>query len=214
MKNLLFMLSALTVFVACSKGGDDRLAEQANIEAKEQYEAQNQNQRFWAEKMENDLNKRKRFISGIEGEFFGEVEIQDILFNINAQFVSSIPIEFPSRFRTLDEINFELQNLNLNLYLKLENPRVMNSAVTCVIEGYRPNVKEGLINIISESWKNTFHLAVSETMEKLSAPLALGQARVLSDSVVKGEIENIDILDGVFESSVSSKKYTFKLRRQ
>ena len=101
MKNLIIILPCV-LLLSCSKGGDDRLAEQADIQAREQYQAQNENQKMWAEKMEDDLNKRKRFIQAIEGDFFGEVDVQNISFDINARFVSSIPIAFPSRVRTLE----------------------------------------------------------------------------------------------------------------
>lgn len=209
----LFLILPLIFLFGCSKGGDERLAEQADIQAREQFQAQNENQRMWAEKMEEDLNRRKRFIQAIEGEFYGEVEVQEIPFNINARFVSSIPIEFSSRVRTLEEINFELQNLNLNLFVKLENPRVTNSAVTCVVEGYRPDVKKGLINLITESCKNTFHLSISESLKAVSEDQRLADSRALAAQVTEGSLDRIDNIQGVFESSTSSQKYKFQLRR-
>ncbi|MBC74539.1 MAG: hypothetical protein CME64_00835 [Halobacteriovoraceae bacterium] len=212
MKKLFFILPCLFLF-GCSKGGDDRLAEQADIQAREQYQAQNENQKMWAEKMEDDLNKRKRFIQAIEGEYLGQVDVQDISFDISARFVSSIPIEFPSRVRTLDEINFELQNLNLNLFVKLENPRVSNSAVTCVVEGYRPDVSKGVVNLITESCKNSFHLSISDSLKNVSDGQRLADSRSLAAQVTSGSISRVDNIQGVFESSTSSQKYKFQLRR-
>ena len=213
MKNLIIILPCV-LLLSCSKGGDDRLAEQADIQAREQYQAQNENQKMWAEKMEEDLNKRKRFIQAIEGEFFGEVDVQNISFDINARFVSSIPIAFPSRVRTLDEINFELQNLNLNLFVKLENPRVPNSAVTCVVEGYRPDVNKGVINIITESCKNSFHLSISDsTLDVRSDEARLKDSRSLAAQVTSGSVSRVEKVQGVFESSTSNQKFKFQLRR-
>ena len=213
MKNLIIILPCV-LLLSCSKGGDDRLAEQADIQAREQYQAQNENQKMWAEKMEEDLNKRKRFIQAIEGDFFGEVDVQNISFDINARFVSSIPIAFPSRVRTLDEINFELQNLNLNLFVKLENPRVPNSAVTCVVEGYRPDVNKGGINIITESCKNSFHLSISDsTLDVRSDEARLKDSRSLAAQVTSGSVSRVEKVQGVFESSTSNQKFKFQLRR-
>ena len=176
--------------------------------------SQNENQKMWAEKMEEDLNKRKRFIQAIEGDFFGEVDVQNISFDINARFVSSIPIAFPSRVRTLDEINFELQNLNLNLFVKLENPRVPNSAVTCVVEGYRPDVNKGVINIITESCKNSFHLSISDsTLDVRSDEARLKDSRSLAAQVTSGSVSRVEKVQGVFESSTSNQKFKFQLRR-
>ena len=213
MKNLIIILPCV-LLLSCSKGGDDRLAEQADIQAREQYQAPNENQKMWAEKMEEDLNKRKRFIQAIEGDFFGEVDVQNISFDINARFVSSIPIAFPSRVRTLDEINFELQNLNLNLFVKLENPRVPNSAVTCVVEGYRPDVNKGVINIITESCKNSFHLSISDsTLDVRSDEARLKDSRSLAAQVTSGSVSRVEKVQGVFESSTSNQKFKFQLRR-
>ena len=115
MKKLVMFLTLTTLIVSCSKNGDDRIAEQEEIRTREQIEAQNENQREWAEKLEKDLNDRKRFIKSIEGRFNGLIDVRESTFEIQAKFVSSIPIDFSDRVRTLDEINYELQNLNLNL---------------------------------------------------------------------------------------------------
>ena len=48
MKNLIIILPCV-LLLSCSKGGDDRLAEQADIQAREQYQAQNENQKMWVE---------------------------------------------------------------------------------------------------------------------------------------------------------------------
>ncbi len=133
MKNIVTIILLSLTFYSCSKGGDERLKEQESIRSQEQVNAQNENQREWAEKMEKDLNQRKHFIEAIEGSFSGEVAVGDIDFDIKARFTSSIPIAYSDRIRTLDEINYELSNLALNINIKLENPRVSNSAVSCIV---------------------------------------------------------------------------------
>jgi len=214
MKANFILIMAIIIFQSCSKNGDDRLAKQEEIRTKEQIEAQNENQREWGESMEKDLNNRKRFIQSIEGRFNGSIDVRESTFDIQAKFISSIPIEFPSRVRTLDEINFELQNLNLNLFVKLENPRVANSAVTCVVEGYRPDVKNGVINIITESCKNSFALSISNTLNNLSNEQTRSDSRALATQVISGAIDRVEYIQGTFEPSTTSKKYKFQLRRE
>tara|TARA_Y100000768_G_scaffold316878_1_gene252030 strand:- start:806 stop:1450 length:645 start_codon:yes stop_codon:yes gene_type:complete len=214
MKKLVMFLTLTTLIVSCSKNGDDRIAEQEEIRTREQIEAQNENQREWAEKLEKDLNERKRFIKSIEGSFSGLIDVRESTFEIQAKFVSSIPIDFSDRVRTLDEINYELQNLNLNLFVKLENPRVSNSAVTCVVEDYRPDIENGVINIITESCKNSFTLSISNSLEPLTSEQRRTEAGAFASQVLSGAVDIVEFIQGDFEPSTSSQKFKFQLRRE
>ena len=212
MKNI-YLILMIVIVSSCSKGGDDRLAEQEGIKAREQLQAENANQRQWADKMEEDLNRRKNFFKAIEGEFEGDVEVENIQFSIAAKFIPSIPIEFYNRTRTLDEINYEIQNLNLNLNIKIENPRAANSAVSCTIEDYKPDYNNGQIYVISEACKNIFHLILTDDLSNIPLVESRSRARTIARDVISGGATSIEFLDGVFESSVSSKKYRFKMKR-
>lgn len=213
MRKIILMALTIITLASCSKGGDDRIAEQEDIRAREQINAQNNNQREWSEKMEKDLNERKYFIKAIEGVFSGELTVDNIDFTIQAEITSSIPITFSDRTRTLDEINYELENMALNLHIKLENPRISNSAVSCTIEGYKPDIEKGLIKIISESCKNIFKLMLADDLNVTDMNSVNNRARVLARSVRQNEMSQIDILNGTFESSVSTTKYKFALKR-
>lgn len=213
MKKTMILAITLLSIVGCSKGGDERIAEQENIRSREQINAQNENNREWADKMEKDLNKRKYFIKSIEGTFTGDLTVEEIDFVIKAMISPSIPISFSDRTRTLQEINYELENMAINLHIKLENPRVSNSAVSCTIEGYKPDVDKGMINIISESCKNIFKLLLSDDLNQLDREILYRDASELARDVKQNNISQIDILSGFFESSVSTKEYQFKLQR-
>lgn len=213
MSKTLIIFFALLTFYSCSKGGDERLKEQESIRSQEQINAQNQNQREWAEKMEKDLNERKHFIQALEGSFMGELSLEGIDFAIKARFTSSIPIAFSDRIRTLDEINYELANLAMNINIKLENPRVSNSAVSCIVQNHKPDVEKGAINIISEACKNVFKLMLSDDLMMSDISEQKTRARELSRSVRNNEIDRIEILSGIFESSVSTKEYQFNIKR-
>ena len=113
----------------------------------------------------------------------------------------------------MDEINYDLSNLALNMNIKLENPRVSNSAVSCIVENYRPDINKGIINIISESCKNIFKLMLADDFTVSDFQTQERRATQLAQSVRNNEIEQIDILSGLFESSVSTNEYEFKLKR-
>lgn len=213
MKNYFMTILTLLLIVSCSKGGDERLAEKESIKSREQVEAENENQREWAEKMEKDLNQRKHFIQAVEGKFEGDLTVSGIDFNITANMISSIPINFSDRVRTLDEINYELENLTLTVNVKMENPRIPNSGVSCTIEGHRPDIKNGIIKMISDSCKNIFRLSLSDTLKRLSAAQIKRKSKVLAKEVIENRLDQIDILDGIFESSTSTQEYKFKLKR-
>jgi hypothetical protein len=213
MKKLIILAITFLSIVGCSKGGDERIAEQENIRSREQINAQNENNQEWADKMEKDLNKRKYFIKSIEGTFRGDLAVEGIDFVIKAMISPSIPISFSDRIRTLQEINYELENMAINLHIKLENPRVSNSAVSCTIEGYKPDVDKGMINIISESCKNIFKLLLSDDLNQFNREILYRDASNLAKDVKQNNISQVDILSGFFESSVSTKEYQFKLQR-
>lgn len=211
MKHTIFLVLMTSIFISCSKSGDDALVKQADIQAQEGIRAQNQNQREWSDRMESDLNVRKKFIEAIEGNFYGEIKLLDINFLMNVQIIPSIPVEYPNRVRTFEEINFELQNLNLNIHIKLENPRVNNSAVSCVVTNYRPDVKNGLMTIISETCKNIFQFNLSDNQ---NSSMERGErSRRLSRDIRDGYMTRVEVLEGYLETSVSSVKHYFKLGR-
>lgn len=213
MKNIVLIGAILLGAVACSKGGDERIGEQENIKVRKQIEALNDNQRNWALTMEKGLNERKYFIKAVEGAFLGEVSVNGVDFLIKAEMLASIPIVISDRSRTLDEINFELQNLTLTIHVKMENPRVLSSAVSCTIENHRPNIREGVIKIISNSCKNIFKLMLSDTLEQTDLLDRSTRSAQLARSVMSNEITQIDILNGLFESSASTEIYPFTLKR-
>ncbi len=213
MQKIFVNILIITALFSCSKGGDDRLKEQESIRSQQQINAQNENQSEWAEKMESDLNERKYFIKALEGSFLGDLNLEEMDFTIKARFSSSIPIAFSDRVRTLEEINYELSNLAININVKLENPRVNNSAVSCIVENYKPDINKGTININSEACKNIFRLMLSDDLLVTDIVTQELRAKKLARSVRMNEIAQVEFLSGFFESSVSTKEYQFKLKR-
>lgn len=203
-------LVIILLFISCSKNGDKRLEEQASIQSKQSVEAENNNQRQWVEKIESDLRKRKNYFNAIIGEYKGYFGVDGSEFSFFLTIDSSLPIVFPTRERTLSEVNFELEKLTLIFKLTLENPKIPNSAITCKIFNYQPNVDTGIFSLISENCSNTFNLALS-TIEKDQDRSKL--ARALAKDIHDRKISEVESFDILFESSSSSKKYRFSVTR-
>jgi len=124
-----------------------------------------------------------------------------------------MPIYFTDRVRTLDEINYEISNLGLNINIKLENPRVANSAVSCIVENYKPNIEKGLIQIISESYKNIFKFILSDSLELNNSEDEGNRSVEIAKNIRAEKINDVEFLTGFFESSVSTKEYKFKVKK-
>ena len=110
-------LPFVAVLSACD-GGDSRLREKATIEgeatARRQVEAENDRLRAWGQEMEEELTMRHRFFEGVSGIYEGTVDVPGTTpSSIRIVLNPSIP-RFPdrSRARTIEELSFELNNLN------------------------------------------------------------------------------------------------------
>ena len=127
---LLFMMLS---FVGCSDG-EEGLKEQTVIQSQEEINAQNQNIEEWAQKLQGDLDKRRAFISAVEGEFEGTFSVKESPYMIRVLISPTIPDYDVDRSRTLAELEYELQNLNLNIQIMQWNPDNQLSAVGCVLQ--------------------------------------------------------------------------------
>jgi hypothetical protein len=201
-------------FLSCVKNtNNDPVKEQADTQSRSQMEAENNNQRLWAQKMEDDLNEVKKFLQGVSGSFLGHVEIENIDFLIKLELISNMPIIFSDRVRTLDEITYELSNIALNINVKLENPRVSNSAVSCIVENYKPDTVKGIVQILSQSCKNIFKLYLSNGNDPSSDDILIEDSIKIAKEVSMGALQRVNYFSGTFESSVSTHEYRFTLKR-
>jgi hypothetical protein len=215
MNKFLILILASQLLISCSKG-DKRLEEKADIQAQRDIQAININNGEIVAKLENDLNKRKQFIRSIEGEFEGKLAVDDTGYLMRIKITPTSPIEETQQNRTIDQVNYELQNLGLNINIKQWNPMVPLSAVTCTVQNYRPDIKQGLINIISEKCKNLYEFYISDNSIDIetSKTEIKKESELLATKISSQAITKIDHLLGVFESAVSSKSYRLNLERK
>ena len=114
----LALMFPLVAFLSACDGGDSRLREKATIEgeaaARRQVEAENDRLRGWASQMEEELTRRHRFFEGVSGVYEGTIDVPGLPpSSIRIILNPSIP-RYPdrSRARTIEELSFELSNLN------------------------------------------------------------------------------------------------------
>lgn len=204
------MLFGLMIFLLISCDSEEGLKEQTKIQSQEEIQAQNQNLIDWSDQLEKDLEKRRLFIGAVAGEFEGEITVKQFRFSIRIKVASTIPDYQTDRVRTLAELEYEIQNLALNIHVIQWNPDLNMSAVGCVIENIRPDFKKGILNIISESCSNSYSLFLAND-EGAASTEEIGVN--LADQIRNGEINYIHMLKGKFQSSNNAKVYEFTLNR-
>ena len=197
MKTLpIFILFAL---ISCSKNGDNRIAEQENIRAREQVNAENDNRSVLSAGPERELNRIKNFMQAVKGEYKTSIEIMRIPLDLYIDILPSKEIIFYDRVRNVEEIQAELNELSLTIKVLIENPNIPNSGSTCIFEGHKPDTKNGIMKLIKDGCKNTFVLGLDESTDPTDITTA-------AQTYVDG-------LSGYLSTGVSSTKHKFSLER-
>ena len=198
----------LILLVGCDS--EEGLKEQTQIQSKEQIQAQNENLEEWAAKLSADLEKRRSFINAVEGEFEGQFAVEQTDYSISVKVVPTIPDYDVDRTRTIAELEYELQNLNLNVHVVQWNPSSNMSAVGCVIENVKPDLKKGTLNLISSACSNSYSLFMSdETGNSNYSAMSTNMATMIRN----GQIRYVQTFKGKLKSSTNARTYEFNLER-
>ncbi len=212
---IILMAFMLLSLIACSDG-EEGLKEQTGIQTKEEINAQNQNLQEWAEKLEVDLDKRRTFINAVEGEFEGQFSVKESTYMIRLLITPTIPDYDVDRTRTLAELEYELQNLNLNVQIMQWNPNSQLSSVGCVLQNIKPDLKKGIMNLISEGCSNTYQLFLSDTPDdgqNVEDQDVMAQSHALANQIKDGFVNYIQEFKGKLRSSTNAMIYNFSLTR-
>ncbi|MCO4794752.1 MAG: hypothetical protein KC493_13620 [Bacteriovoracaceae bacterium] len=208
-KNL-FIMVIFILFASCSDG-EKGLKEQSFIQTNEEIRAQNENQEVWAAKLSADLKVRRTFIDAIEGEFEGSFDLRSSSFKVRLVIIPTIPAYEVNRSRTLSELEYELQNLGINVHVIQWNPDTDLSGVSCILEGIKPNVGKGIIDLITENCKkNTYKFFLAEDLSSDSDIQTEGQNTAAL--VRSGQIKYVQALKGKLRSN--ARVYNLTLERK
>lgn len=207
MKFLMLIVVAVSL-VGCD--GEEGLKEQTQIQSKEQIQAQNENLEEWSAKLSADLEKRRAFINAVEGEFEGEFSVEQTSYSISVKIVPTIPDYDVDRTRTLAELEYELQNLNLNIHIVQWNPNSNISAVGCIIEDIKPDLKKGILDIISSKCSNSYSLYLSDDSRDTNYSVL---STSMAELIRAGQVRYVQIFKGKLKSSTNAQNYEFTLNR-
>ncbi len=215
MKTILIMTLIVLSLFSCSKGGDERLAEQEGIKSQQQIEALRDYEDSRTAGSESRLNKIKHFIQATSGVFFGEVEINSVRYEIRLELESKDPIFFYDRTRTKEEIEKDQEGIYYVAQIKMLDLRVgeEEGAIPCTVVGKLPDYENGTVSFTSEKCSNSFKVSLSDNMVISDAAEMITRAKELSNEVISNQIEQVDILTGVISPGISMKDYIFKLKR-
>ncbi len=183
-------LIAAALLSACEDQGDDRLKEKAHIEGqvqaseqlkkdkelleeqtKKQIELQNDQLRKErqaidrrATQMEKSLSKRLAYYEDNSGHYEGTLTKGSDTFGIRISLFPNISKYADSRIRTPAEIEDDLTNLSYSAQIVQWVPGTdISAADGCRVEGLRPNMKTGTLNIISSQCPSSYYLSLDRT---------------------------------------------------
>lgn len=197
----------MSLLIACG-GGEDKLIEKTQVESKEAINAENQNLEVWAERLNSDLLKQQNFISSIEGEYEGQITDEGQVWNIKLRLVPKMPIFNHTRVRTLAELEYELQNQQIDVQVLQWDPSLQISSVGCIFEDIRPDFIRGRIDIISQGCPSTYQITLQD---------GTGDSRLSGSSVAElindNRIEQVNSLQGQLQANGNATPVFFLLER-
>lgn len=191
---------------------NDRIKEIAGVEGQAQAQAQvraeNENLTRLAQEMEKDLSLRHRFYQAIKGIYEGTIASEETTYRIRVTLVPTVVPYLFERIRRLDEIVYDLNNLNMNAQVVLWNQAELRSAVGCQSQAIRADLKTGEFAVASEGCPNfyMFYLA-SPNHEDLQKSINIASA------IRSGQTTEVLELHGRLQPTTHASMYFFVANR-
>lgn len=113
--------------------------------------------------MENDLSERFDFYEANSGHFEGWLIDGGTKYKIRLALYPNLPRYTGTRQRSQQEVQADLTNLALNAQITQWNPNTPSASVGCRLEGLRPDLTTGELNIISASCPSSYFLVLNGT---------------------------------------------------
>ncbi len=216
MKKFLGLAAALLVIAGCNEAGVRALDEQAEREAQKQVEADNASQEKKAAEMEADLTSRQHFYQGLRGTYEGTFRAAGEEMRIRITLIPTVSPYATARVRRLEEIAADLVGLSFSAQVVQWTPAVPLSAVGCRVEGIRPDLVRGEINIASVECSNVYLLRLSMGESSMPEERRAGAqiSESLARSLIGGGIPTAPGLEGEIRPSQNSDTYSFAAGRQ
>ena len=121
-------------------------------------EAELDQDRRAAQLMEAELSARFDFYEANSGHYEGTLTQGATQYRIRISLFPSLPRYRGARLRSQQEVQTELSLLAMNAQITQWNPAVPAASVGCRVEGLRPNLVSGELNVISASCPSSYFL--------------------------------------------------------
>lgn len=154
-----------------------------------------------AEEMEEDLTERRRFYSAIEGTYEGVSQTGTSGRNLRVVFTQTLPDYASDRVRTLQELEYEFQNLAFNV--QVTSWASAGAAFGCIFENVRPDIESGVINLVSQQCGNTYQFSLD----------GLESSSDLAFSILEGSSTRVGRLEAVIYSRNIADKMSASVER-
>lgn len=213
MKIFGILLSILMMVTACDqKGSTDSTKERAKAEQEANNQVENENLAKKAEAMERDLSQRHFFYSAMEGEYVGDLKVQDETYKIKLILARSIPPYTGDRVRQLSEIENDLNNLYFHIQVVQWHPDDASTAVGCRVSGVKPNMDQGSLTIASSDCPNLYNILLSEDGISVQGE-DRQRSKQIADRLKQKEVEVVSHLLGKVQPSSNASEYTFSAEK-
>jgi hypothetical protein len=214
-------LLIVPLVVGCSQGGDDRFKEKAQIESDSITQAERDAQNARAAQMEGDLARRQNFFQTVKGTFEGSFQTELGEFQVRILLVPSLNPMRLERPRLPEEVASDLNNLHFNAQMQMWASGNPGSAGGCRVENIRPDLKTGIINIVSASCPNVYFLAISnpEEFRNLTPKdyyLSLvddGGSAKFAENIISGASRELNEVTGFIRMTNQATSYYFRAKR-
>ena len=217
MKNI-FLVFVCMLVVACSKEGDERLAERSELIEKARIKADEEK----AQQMVEDLIYREQFYQSLYGEYEGQIETGNAVHSLRISFAPHAPIFIPDRKLTVTEAEELLLKQSFNVQTLVVIELSDNGKVTtpCRLEEIEPDLNSGVINLFKDECATIFKLAISDSQYKNNlgtkdryGAISNGISGEITEKILSGEQSVVDEIVGEMKTSRMPAVFYFRLER-
>ena len=209
MKKTTLSILALVLVASCGDRKSD-LKDKVGIENQDAIDKQNQNLKQKADLLQKDLDKMRAFIDAVEGEYLGVMKTEDYKFNVRMNISATFPDYQSNHDKTLAELEYELQNLKLNIkYISWSGGS--SYAGGCSYPDIQPDIEAGLIRVFSEKCPVDYYLYISDVND-LSIEKTYSEELALD--IKNGEVEDVPFLKARHSSIHNSNINNFVMKKQ
>lgn len=198
MKKLFALLSLglIVIISGCAEQSAEKLKDRAKAEEQANRDVNNENIDQRSQALEDELQRRFRFFSGVNHTYEGTMISNQTAFVVKIDLSPSLFPPRVSRPRSLEEVQFDLNNLSLHAVVNFIDKKSLTGIGGCTFASIKPDLRRGVIFLISDECPQTFYLelkdeALNESSEALASRLYAGELSRVDSFRVKAKSKHL-----------------------